>query len=286
MKYRFLGTAAAEGIPAIFCNCALCEDVRERRNGYIEKDVRTRSQSIVNDDLLIDLPADTHGHCIDNNLRLGNVKYLLLTHPHSDHLYTSEFAHRDGVGHGRDLLTDNLEVVCPKSCEQAIRDTLAYMHARSTTVERFVFHSVEPFEEVVLGNYRVTALPARHIDRNNSYIYLITDEKEGKTVLHGNDTGYFYEDVFEYLEKCGRHLDFCEIDCTEYRISDKECRHAGYAVAKEIRERLIQSGAADEKTKFVLNHFSHNCYKPFTEMEKDAEAFGYTVSYDGMSVEI
>ena len=49
MKIKYLGTAAAEAFPAIFCNCKYCEEARELGG----KNIRTRSQSLVNDDLLI-----------------------------------------------------------------------------------------------------------------------------------------------------------------------------------------------------------------------------------------
>ena len=50
MRLTYLGTAAAEGFPAIFCNCEYCNEAR-RLGG---KNIRTRSQALVNDDLLID----------------------------------------------------------------------------------------------------------------------------------------------------------------------------------------------------------------------------------------
>ena len=43
MKIKYLGTAAAEGIPAIFCECANCK--RPRMLGG--KNIRTRSQAII-----------------------------------------------------------------------------------------------------------------------------------------------------------------------------------------------------------------------------------------------
>ena len=58
MKLTFLGSGAAEGMPAIFCNCEVCRESR-RLGG---KNFRTRSQSLINDDLLIDFPADTYSH--------------------------------------------------------------------------------------------------------------------------------------------------------------------------------------------------------------------------------
>lgn len=36
MKIRFLGTGASEGVPALFCKCAVCENARKRRGGIFE----------------------------------------------------------------------------------------------------------------------------------------------------------------------------------------------------------------------------------------------------------
>ena len=58
MKVKFLGTIAAEGGPALFCNCQYCKEAKKRGG----KDIRTRSQILVNEDLLVDFPADTYLH--------------------------------------------------------------------------------------------------------------------------------------------------------------------------------------------------------------------------------
>ena len=55
MKLTYLGTAAAEAVPAIFCNCEICKEARKLGG----KNVRTRSQALINDDLLLDFPAGT-----------------------------------------------------------------------------------------------------------------------------------------------------------------------------------------------------------------------------------
>ena len=74
MKLTYLGTAAAEGFPAMFCNCEYCKRAREsgERRNY-----RTRSQALINDDLLIDLPADTMAHFHQNNIRGDKIKYIM-----------------------------------------------------------------------------------------------------------------------------------------------------------------------------------------------------------------
>ena len=54
MHFQYLGTAAAEGWPAVFCNCPLCK----RAALLGGRNIRTRSQALINKDLLIDLPPD------------------------------------------------------------------------------------------------------------------------------------------------------------------------------------------------------------------------------------
>ena len=60
MKLKYLGTAAAEGMPALFCSCENCEKAR-RLGG---KNIRSRSQTMVNDDLIIDYPPDAYAHSV------------------------------------------------------------------------------------------------------------------------------------------------------------------------------------------------------------------------------
>ena len=68
-----MGTAAAEGFPAVFCRCKYCLEAR-RLGG---KNIRTRSQSLVNDDLLIDFPPDAYSHFLSNGIEGDKIKYLL-----------------------------------------------------------------------------------------------------------------------------------------------------------------------------------------------------------------
>ena len=92
MKIKYLGTAAAEAFPAVFCNCKYCNEARELGG----KNIRTRSQSLINDDLLIDFPPDTYHHFITHGIRGDRIKYLLITHAHSDHIYEGDLDIRRG----------------------------------------------------------------------------------------------------------------------------------------------------------------------------------------------
>ncbi len=86
MKLQYLGTAAAEGVPAIFCECENCKKSRQAGG----RNIRTRSQAIIDDRLLIDFPADTYMHFLQFDLPLAKIKNCLITHSHSDHLYPDD----------------------------------------------------------------------------------------------------------------------------------------------------------------------------------------------------
>ncbi|MBR5263155.1 MAG: hypothetical protein IKV50_00525, partial [Clostridia bacterium] len=110
MKLTYLGTAAAEGWPALFCRCEYCKKALERGG----KNLRTRSQAMVNDDLLIDFPADSFSHMQQNGLNFSAVKTLLITHSHMDHFSptdlhlrsTSYYAHAKKKVEASRLLDD------------------------------------------------------------------------------------------------------------------------------------------------------------------------------------
>ena len=78
LKIRYLGTAAAEGVPGVFCQCALCQHAR-RAGG---RDIRTRSQALVDERLLIDFPPDTYLHTLYGGLELWKIHSCLITHNH------------------------------------------------------------------------------------------------------------------------------------------------------------------------------------------------------------
>lgn len=64
MKLKYLGTAAAEGWPALFCHCEACKKARKLGG----KNIRTRSQAIADNRLLIDFCADTYMHVLQQGL--------------------------------------------------------------------------------------------------------------------------------------------------------------------------------------------------------------------------
>ncbi|MBE9916570.1 hypothetical protein G8C92_21355 [Paenibacillus donghaensis] len=90
MRIRFLGTAAFEGIPSLFCRCGLCLKAKELGG----KEIRSRTSMLLDDDLKIDFPPDTFLHMVRDGLDLERIKDLIFTHSHSDHLYAEDLVAR------------------------------------------------------------------------------------------------------------------------------------------------------------------------------------------------
>jgi phosphoribosyl 1,2-cyclic phosphate phosphodiesterase len=86
MKISYLGTAAGEAWPGVFCDCDLCRKARTLGG----KNIRTRSQALINEDLLLDMPPDHYLHILYGGLEPGRVRTLLFTHSHSDHCYPND----------------------------------------------------------------------------------------------------------------------------------------------------------------------------------------------------
>ena len=273
MKITYLGTAAAEGFPAVFCNCEYCREAR-RLGG---KNIRTRSQALINDDLLIDLPADTYSHFLNNNIEGDKIKYLLVTHSYADHFYERELQMRHGV-YAHNRRADRLRMYCSKGAETKMKNL--------EFVERFSvdFDAISPFDTVNMGDYTITALPARHFEGDGAVFYIIRGEK---TVLYAHDTGYFYEEVFDFIKDKGFTFDLVSLDCTnvDIPISD-EGSHMGIDNIQRVVKRLQDMGAVTDKTVKVINHFSHNANPLHRILEERVKDMGFAVSYDGMSIEI
>ena len=129
----------------------------------------------------------------------------------------------------------------------------------------------------------MTALPARHYPGDGALFYIIQGEK---TVLYAHDTGYFYEEVFAYIQKSGIRFDLATFDCTnvDIPISD-EGTHMGIPNIQRVVARLEAMGALDENTVKIINHFSHNGNPLHHILEERVRGLGYLVSYDGMTVD-
>lgn len=283
MKIKYLGTAAAEGWPAVFCHCPYCEEARKRGG----KEVRTRSQALINDDLMIDLPADTYMHGLLHSVDLSAVKYLFITHPHSDHFYPAELAMRGGP-FAVQMTSEKLQIYTSYRTKNLCYQAAGAEFCRD--VDNLIqWNIIKAYEPVRVGSYTVTPLPAMHMygmTAMEPFFYLV--EQQDKALLYMHDTGRSVDDALAYLQKEGKKLDFVSFDCT-YGLKPSHGEldgHMGFEDAKILREKMLAMGICHKDTHYALSHFSHNNGTLHKELCDTVNPQGMDVAFDGMEVEI
>lgn len=281
MKFQFLGTAAAEGWPAVFCNCESCLEAKKRGG----RNIRTRSQALVNDDLLLDLPPDTYLHKLQHGLDLSAVKHLLLTHWHMDHFYPQELTIRGGC-YSHKMKSPDLNIYCAPEAKEFFFSGITW-ELTDTLAESLHFHELTAFETVVADDYKITPLPAKHmLERPGSHPFFYLIEQNDKALLYCHDTGNFYQEVWDYLAAAKKTVDLISLDCTSGPlINGPDGTHMGYKDCAEVKQRLEEIGVCGDKTICVVNHFSHNGNMLHEELCEAVKPMGFEVSYDGMKLE-
>ncbi len=268
MKIQYLGTAAAEAVPAFFCACPHCEYARAVGG----KEVRTRCGAIVDDTIKLDFPPDTLLHMFLYGLNFNYLEHLLITHSHEDHFCWNDIAYRrEGFSHpAADAAPLNIYG------DQVVVDKI-----KELNIDGLVPHLMVPFVPTKVGEYTVTALKAVHMIGSSEQPLFYLIEKDGQSLLYAHDTDEFPQEDIDFL--ANKHIGLISLDCTN------AVKHYDYVGHMDIwdnlamRKKLLANGAADEKTIFVANHFSHNGLAPYEELEKAGD--GMLISYDGMEVE-
>ncbi|MDR2617646.1 MAG: hypothetical protein LBC62_02140 [Treponema sp.] len=269
MKLQYLGTGAAEGIPAIFCSCAVCEEARKKRG----KNIRTRSQALVDGVMLLDFPPDTYAHYLAYDFYFPGIRHVLVTHSHMDHFSPAEFELRRP-----DFITsplDTLNIYGNSAVEAALMKHIE--NGPSAPYLRFT--RACPFEPLDLSGYTVIPFPALHDRSEECLFYAVTHE--GKALLYAHDTGIFPEPVWDYIAKTGLRFNLVSLDCT-VMIEKDGTNHMGIPDNVEVRSRLVSLGAADKNTVFIVNHFSHNGGLNHDLLSQEAAKEGFIAAYDGL----
>ncbi len=277
MRIKFLGTAASEGFPAVFCDCEYCKRARELKG----KNIRTRHQTLIDDELLIDFPADTYYHVLNNGLRLDRVKYLLVTHAHSDHFYPLELQSKI-VPYAHNQEAQKLEVYGGQGAYNLYQKENGDFNVNNYQ-EIVSFNLIDCYKPTNIGDkYKVTALPARHDFGNDARIYIIEGDKK---ILYAHDTGIFYDEVYEYIAKSGIVFDFVTLDCTNVELKwPDESSHMGFCQIERLLKKLQETNSINDKTIKYVNHFSHNANALHDHVERGAQKLGLKVAFDGEEV--
>ena len=279
MKIKLLGTGGSEGIPAIFCNCPICINAKQKKGNEIRK----RSSAIINDELMIDFPPDILSYICDYNLDITKIKYLLVTHSHSDHLCLDDLAQRNEyVSKGRQ--EELLNVYGNSSVIKLVKNAMISNGAENSAT----YTSVSSNSKFNCGDYCVLPIKSKHMKSEESLLYIIT--KANKTVFYCTDTDILDEEQFELLALEKVKIDCAIFDCTFGKVNDLPTSltegHLNIYGVEKMVNLLKKYELVKENAKFVLTHIAHCGMVTHEQLEKLANKHGFVAGFDGLEIEL
>jgi len=279
MRLHFLGTGAAEGVPAMFCNCPTCAEVR-RRGG---KEVHTRSQVVVDGVLGIEFPPDAYYHSFAFGVDLSAIKNIIVTHSHMDHFYAHDFILR-GYKYAHSMTEAKLNIFGSEAIGEVFAECTR-RELKPMVAENIAFTPLSLYTEYDIGGYTITPLRAQHTVGEVTYLYLI--EKDGKAYLHLTDTGRLPKEVYSYLAERGKKVNAVTFDCTFLNFTKGSVgRHMGIGDNMVVKSLLEKNGVCDNNTKYYITHFSHNSAPLSENLRAIEKEYNVIALYDGMVVDV
>jgi adenosylcobinamide kinase/adenosylcobinamide-phosphate guanylyltransferase len=258
-----LGTGSADGWPNPWCRCASCTS--ERSAGR----VRGSTAVLLDRVLLIDCGPDVPRAADRAGVSLADVRAVLLTHAHPDHLAPEALLARAWT-----TTTDELRVIGPQSAIDACRDWIGPRDP--VRLEIVAAGSV-----VDVDGYRVRVLAAAHDDgvdvlTRDAVLYDVT-ALDGRRLLHACDTGPLPESTVEAVR--GAAFDVALVEETFGRKHDHGTGHLDLATFPRELARLRDAGAITDTTDVVAVHLSHH-NPPAPELARILSAWGARVVDD------
>ena len=269
MHIKILGTAAAEGIPSIFCGCPTCTEARVLGG----KDLRSRSSAVFGGVHQIDLSPDIWYHTNILGLDTVDLEDLFITHPHFDHFSVRELH----------WLVPGFAACHPKPLR---------IYGNKTVVERvstqfpnhigtvYEVHELQPFVPVKTGDYTFTPVTALHMADDLCFNYVV--QSGGWTALYACDVGEYPEETWDYFRTTA--FDVVISECTGGPKGGGKA-HMSFEKVFEMKKRLEDMGSFSDGM-YVLTHFSHNANVLHEQAASCVAPEGIEVAYDGMEINL
>lgn len=289
MKIRFLGTGAGEGYPSPWCKCSNCQYAREKGG----KNIRNHSGIMIDDDILMDMSGSSNHMATQLGISLDTIKYLLVTHAHSDHLRVEELWKRYKSEKYLDLTMEEMEnkISAPTVTDIEHLNIYGNIHVKEKIEEDLTvsleecnasFNQLEGNDLIELDDLSILAIDSNHSREKFTLNYII--KRGGKTLLYALDTGGYSDEVWEVIFK--EKFDAIIIENTHGLADIGGDSHMSIPRAKSYFKKLRERGSVDDKTRLLLSHMSPHWTPPHDIIAPELEKEGIEVAYDGLVVEL
>ncbi|NOZ28248.1 MAG: hypothetical protein GXP39_09380 [Chloroflexi bacterium] len=254
MKITFLGTGAAEGIPAINCQCDHCR--RARREGPpLTRERNAILFELPGYNLLVDTPPDVRN--MINRYNVHQLEGIWITHAAYEHVGgIKEFEYWQ---ERLDLLAEErlFKIVKREHWTQRLEQVMFYIPYYPGAALYFGDFSILPFAV-----------------RRNLPIFGFSLKEGGRRVVYTSDTP---ARLTNYARCLMRHVDLLIVNTPVFQPPKED--HITVVEAIALKEE-VQAG------ELILTYINHH-NKPHDELVAYAQEFeGVRVAYDGMTVEV
>lgn len=284
MKLRFLGTSAAGGFPNPHCRCGNCIAAREVGG----KSIRMMCSAMIDDDLLIDLGPDISGSCMRFGLDLASVRWVLQTHSHGDHLLPVHASARAASWAAKNaqslewfVNSHSIDIIIQGNSKSLVKMDMAI---DDDAPAQLTLTTINPWQELTFGPYRVLTIPANHASAPNPMLFAI--QKEGRGVLYGSDTSALPIDVWPRVAEYGWRFDVVVFDHNDGFTRAKSATHMGSVAVLTEFDRMRSSNLVSDDTRLLGTHIAHHSNGVHEDESRKAQALGYDIAYDGLVVTV
>ncbi len=273
---QFWGTAAAEGVPAPFCRCAVCEEARAKGGRYI----RRRSCFRVSEELMIDLGADA----VCQSMLFGEiskVNHILVTHTHDDHLNPHMLMEAFWSAKWREPIhyyfTDQaFEIVEHwRNNPWVLKGQLSKWEEQGLVV----FHRLEYGKRYSIGDIDAIPLRGNHKGNvgENTALYLLF-LPNGKTLFYGLDSGNYFPETLEALARY--HIDDFVAE-SAYGLGESlyknDNQHQTIEELRALADQLVAQGTLNQTSRFIISHVNHNNGNSYDALVKAINALDFPI---------
>ena len=254
MEIIFLGTGAAEGIPAINCNCSHCECAR-REGGKLQRERNAILLKLPDYNMLVETPPNTRG--LINKYQVADLQGIIATH--------STFSHTGGIKEF-EYWQNHLDFLAEPGLFKAI-----YKEHWTERLEKIMFHiPYFPGAALHFGHFHMIPFAARR----HQPIFGLSINNGEKQIVYTSSTP---NRLTNYARTLMTGADVIIVNTPTFKTPKED--HITLVEAVDLKKEV-------DAGRLVLTAINHN-NRPHDELEEYVRQFpGVTVAYDGMKLEV